>query len=75
MIRPENLSLRARPQVPLDSTDLEVIERRTIARVLRETDGNKVKASQKLGITRMQLYNRLRKYGLEAAAAAAVYAG
>ena len=72
LIRPEHLSLRARSQVPVDSTDLEVIERGTIARVLRETDGNKVKASQKLGITRMQLYNRLRKYGLEAAA---VYAG
>ena len=42
-----------------------VLERRTIARVLRETNGNKVLASHRLGISRMQLYGRLRKYGLE----------
>ena len=38
---------------------------RQIERVMRETNGNKVNASRKLGISRMQLYGRLRKYGLE----------
>jgi DNA-binding NtrC family response regulator len=66
VIRPEDLSLPPAPPAPVvDSTDLDVIERRTIERVLREANGNKVQASRKLGISRMQLYTRLRKYGLE----------
>ena len=64
-IRPEDLSLRSASPAQVDSTDLEVIERRTIERVMREANGNKVQASRKLGISRMQLYGRLRKYGLE----------
>ena len=32
---------------------------------MREANGNKVEASRRLGISRMQLYGRLRKYGLE----------
>ena len=71
-IRPEDLSLWSAPPAQVDSTDLEVIERRTIERVMRETRGNKVQASHRLGISRMQLYTRLRKYGLEAEAAAVV---
>ena len=39
---------------------------------MREANGNKVQASRKLGITRMQLYSRLRKYGLEAPRESAV---
>jgi len=66
-IRREDLSLRPASPAPVDSTDLEVLERRMIERVMRETSGNKVQASRRLGISRMQLYTRLRKYGLEAA--------
>jgi transcriptional regulator with PAS, ATPase and Fis domain len=65
-IGPEDLSLWAASPAQVDSTDLEVIERRTIERVMREVNGNKVQASRRLGISRMQLYSRLRKYGLEA---------
>ncbi len=68
-IRPEDLSLRPASRAPVDSTDLDAIERHTIERVLREANGNKVLASRKLGISRMQLYTRLRKYGLEVQAA------
>jgi transcriptional regulator with PAS, ATPase and Fis domain len=64
-IRPEDLSLRSPLPAQVNSTDLDVIERRTIERVMRETNGNKVQASHRLGISRMQLYTRLRKYGLE----------
>jgi DNA-binding NtrC family response regulator len=64
-IRPEALSLRSASPAQADSMDLDVIERRTIERVMRETNGNKVQASRRLGISRMQLYGRLRKYGLE----------
>src|SRR5262245_21132897 len=65
-IRLEDLALRPRSSLPAHSVDLEVIERQTIERVMRETNGNKMHASRKLGITRMQLYTRLRKYGLDA---------
>ena len=71
-IRPEDLSLWSASPAPVDSTDLEVIERRTIERVMRETNGNKVQASQRLGISRMQLYTRLRKYAVEAGSAPVV---
>jgi transcriptional regulator with PAS, ATPase and Fis domain len=64
-IRPEDLSLRSASPAQGDSTDLEVLERRTIERVMREANGNKMDASRRLGISRMQLYGRLRKYGLE----------
>jgi transcriptional regulator with PAS, ATPase and Fis domain len=64
-IRPADLSLRPPQMTMADSTDLEAIERRAIERVMRDVEGNKVKASRQLGITRMQLYTRLRKYGLE----------
>ena len=38
-----------------------VVERSTIERVLRENNGNKQLAARKLGISRMQLYTRLRR--------------
>jgi len=64
-IRPEDLSLWPASPAQVDSTDLEVIERRTIERVMREANGNKVEASRKLGISRTQLYGRLHKYGFK----------
>jgi transcriptional regulator with GAF, ATPase, and Fis domain len=71
-IRPKDLSLWPTSPAQVDSTELEVIERHTIERVMREANGNKVQASRRLGITRMQLYSRLRKYGLDAPGAPAV---
>jgi transcriptional regulator with GAF, ATPase, and Fis domain len=47
------------------TTDLGVVERETIARVLSETRWNKSQAALRLGLSRTQLYVRLRKYGLE----------
>ncbi len=62
----EHLSLSTRADVPqLISTDLGVLERQAITQVMRETGGNKVRAAKQLGITRTQLYGRLRKYGFE----------
>lgn len=46
------------------STDLSVVERDVISRVLRECNGNKSKSARRLGLTRTQLYHRLDKYGL-----------
>jgi transcriptional regulator with PAS, ATPase and Fis domain len=69
-IRAEDLSV-APPQVPVmvDSTDLNVVERQAIMRVLRDVNGNKSRAARQLGISRTQLYWRLRKHGLEGAEA------
>jgi len=64
-----HLSLH-RPSTPASPVDLNAAERRTIEQVLRETDWNKSKAARRLGLTRTQLYVRLRKYSLENQASA-----
>jgi transcriptional regulator with PAS, ATPase and Fis domain len=45
--------------------DLPTMERKTIENALRETDWNKSKTARRLGLTRTQLYVRLRRYGIE----------
>ena len=60
--------VRSRPAVA--PTDLGVVERETIEHVMRECRGNKSKAAKRLGLTRSQLYFRLRKYDLDPAQAA-----
>src|SRR2546427_4173162 len=50
------------------TNDLNVVERDTIERVMRDTRGNKAKAARKLGLSRTQLYVRLRKYDLDKSA-------
>src|SRR5262245_48828737 len=62
----EHLCLRARKDVSLSSTtDLGTLEKKAIERAMRDADGNKVRAAKQLGISRMQLYTRLRKFGFE----------
>jgi two-component system response regulator HydG len=62
----EHLCLRVRQHsAPVNSTDLSALERQAIERAMRDVGGNKVKAARLLGITRTQLYGRLRKFGLE----------
>jgi transcriptional regulator of acetoin/glycerol metabolism len=53
-----------------DTTDLSVVERTTITKVLHECRGNKTRAAQRLGLSRTQLHLRVRKYRLEEAASA-----
>jgi transcriptional regulator with PAS, ATPase and Fis domain len=60
-----HLSLQPKTAPAASPDDLGVIERQTIENVLRQTDGNKSKTARRLGLTRTQLYVRLRKYGLE----------
>ena len=68
LIHTEHLALQRRSatsgQQP-STTNLSTFERETIDRVLRETHGNKSKAAKRLGLSRTQLYVRMRKYGLE----------
>ena len=64
LITREHLSIRSTSFVaPRRSPHLSEVERRTIEQVLQESAGNKSKAARRLGITRTQLYSRLRKYG------------
>ena len=63
-LQPGNRSLRS------DTTDLSVVERTTISKVLHECRGNKTKAARRLGLSRTQLHLRIRKYRLEEAAVA-----
>jgi transcriptional regulator with GAF, ATPase, and Fis domain len=66
LIAPEHLLLPSRPpDATAAPTDLNEVERQTIRHVMRETHGNKSRAAKRLGLTRTQLYGRLRKYGLD----------
>jgi transcriptional regulator with GAF, ATPase, and Fis domain len=47
------------------TTDLNTVERDTIVQVMRDCRWNKSKAAKRLGLSRTQLYVRLRKYDLE----------
>jgi DNA-binding NtrC family response regulator len=68
LIAPQHLLLPTRPQgAAAKTTDLNEVERQTIGHVMRETRGNKSRAAKRLGLTRTQLYGRLRKYGLDTA--------
>jgi transcriptional regulator with PAS, ATPase and Fis domain len=61
-----DLSLRpVAKRAAVESTDLEILERHAIERVMCDVRGNKSRASRQLGISRAQLYFRLRKHGLE----------
>jgi transcriptional regulator with PAS, ATPase and Fis domain len=63
-VEPEHLSLQA-PVPTHPGNDLGAVERQKILQVLEQTDGNKAKAARRLGLTRTQLYVRLRRHGLD----------
>ncbi len=65
-IERRHLSLRPKTRGPSLPSDLGRLERGTIERVLNETAWNKAEAARRLGLTRTQLYGRLRRYRLEA---------
>src|SRR5262249_42608279 len=70
LITPEHLSLPRDEPLPAPpaavDSDLETMEQQTIAHVLQQVDGNKSAAARRLGLSRTQLYVRLRKYQLDA---------
>jgi transcriptional regulator with PAS, ATPase and Fis domain len=71
LIRAEHLSLESRARSKaVQATDLNVVERDMIQHVMLECRGNKSKAAKSLGLSRTQLYVRLRKYDLDQPAAA-----
>jgi transcriptional regulator with PAS, ATPase and Fis domain len=66
VIERRHLSMHAKAAAASSPHDLGAMERQTIENVLRQTDWNKSKAARQLGLTRTQLYVRLRRYGLDA---------
>ena len=68
LITPQHLSLEAPVTRPhSETTDLGTVERTTIAKVLRDCRWNKSDAARRLGLSRTQLYVRMRRYQLEEA--------
>jgi len=66
-LQPDDLGLTAMParQETFDPTlSLEDVERRHVAGVLQHLGGNVTQAARTLGIDRVTLYNKIRKYGL-----------
>jgi len=67
LIAPEHLALSSDDLMtaPAESTNVKAVERQLIAQVLRECQGNKSQAARRLGLTRKQLYVRLRQYEMQ----------
>jgi formate hydrogenlyase transcriptional activator len=53
------------PPVAAPTTDLNTVERDMIVRALAECAGNKSRAAARLGISRTQLYVRMRRYRIQ----------
>ena len=72
LITPQHLSLESTVKLSrsTDTTDLGTMERKTIAKVLHACRWNKSDAARRLGLSRTQLYVRMRRYQLEEAATA-----
>jgi transcriptional regulator with PAS, ATPase and Fis domain len=66
LIGAQHLGLQTSSRPPdAHTTDLNIVERETIAQVMQDCRWNKSKAARRLGLSRTQLYVRLRKYDLE----------
>jgi len=68
MLQTSDFGFVAEPSVEIDRVgplSLEQIERRHIANVLRHTAGNVSQTARILGIDRVTLYNKMRKYSLK----------
>jgi transcriptional regulator with GAF, ATPase, and Fis domain len=59
------LAAVAGPPAPTSAGDLQSLERGMIEQALQTARFNKSKAAKALGLTRQQLYVRMRRYGLE----------
>jgi transcriptional regulator with PAS, ATPase and Fis domain len=64
LIRPEDLPVRKPGMTAAGLGSLADAERRHIASVLAETDGNVTRAAEILKVDRATVYNKIRKYGL-----------
>ncbi len=65
LITPKHLALQSAPRLPSSTTGLDEIVRRRIEQTLNETAWNISKSARHLGLTRTQMYVRLKKFQLE----------
>jgi transcriptional regulator with PAS, ATPase and Fis domain len=65
IIERRHLSLQTKASPVASPVGLVAMERQTIENALRQTDWNKSKTARLLGLTRTQLYVRLRRHGLD----------
>jgi two-component system response regulator FlrC len=65
LVQPAAPDAAAPVRIPSSSGDLQTMERAMIEQALQHARFNKSKAAKALGLTRHQLYIRMRKYGLE----------
>jgi transcriptional regulator with PAS, ATPase and Fis domain len=64
LIAPEHLALQPDEPSASRTTNVRTVERHMIEQILRDSRGNKSEAARRLGLTRKELYGRLRMYGL-----------
>ena len=65
-ILPDDLPLRAAVGLPLAEVDsLAEMEKRHVSAVLGKTDWNITRTAEALGIDRVTVYNKIKKYGLK----------
>lgn len=57
-------SKKKQEEVPLDTYNLDDLEKMVILKVLRQNQGNITQAAKELGLTRTSLYRRMEKYDL-----------
>lgn len=63
---PEIASCTQQPfkEMPLNETNLELLNKRHISKVLQQFQGNKSRAAQALGVGRRTLYRLIKKFGI-----------
>jgi len=63
------ISIRRAPQRAAanapETTDLNLVERKVIEKAMHDARFNKSRAARLLGVTRAQLYAKLRRHGLD----------
>jgi DNA-binding NtrC family response regulator len=65
-ILPDDLPFLRRPKLPAAAGEsLADVEKRHVAAVLEQTDWNITRTAEILGIDRVTVYNKIKKYGLE----------
>ena len=52
--------------MPAAGLDMETLERTLLLEALRRSEGNRSEAGRLLGLSRHQIRNRLKKFGVEA---------
>jgi len=65
LIAPEHLSLDLTDRRAPATTNVRAVERQLIEQVMRDCRGNKSRAAARLGLTRKELYGRLKLYALD----------